>query len=202
MHIVDGVLSAPVLLAGAGVAVAGTAVGLRTLDHRNLPVTGVLSATFFVASLIHVPLGFSSVHLVLNGLLGLLLGWLAFPAVLIAAALQAVFFGYGGLFVLGVNVANVALPAVLLGALLRPWIWREGRGGAGCAFALGAGSVLATSVLVALSLALSGEAFWVAAQLTVVSHLPVALIEGFLCVAALSLVRRVRPGFLAEAWQS
>jgi cobalt/nickel transport system permease protein len=37
-----------------------------------------------VASLIHVPIGPSNAHLILNGLVGLLLGWGAFPAILVA----------------------------------------------------------------------------------------------------------------------
>jgi len=75
MHIVDGALSAPVLAGGAALAVAGVAYGLRRMDYDRLPQVGVLSAAFFVASYIHLPLGFSSVHLILNGLIGLALGW-------------------------------------------------------------------------------------------------------------------------------
>ena len=41
-------------------------------------LAGLLGAAFFVASLIHVPIGFSSAHLILNGLLGVVLGWAAF----------------------------------------------------------------------------------------------------------------------------
>ena len=73
MHIVDGALSDPVALGGAAVAVAGIGLGLRSLPLERIPAAGVLSASFFVASLIHVPLGPSSVHLILNGLAGLAL---------------------------------------------------------------------------------------------------------------------------------
>ena len=76
MHIVDGVLSAPVLLAGAVTTVAGCYLGLRQLDEDRLPQTAVLAAMFFIASLVHVPLGPSSVHMIFNGVLGLVLGWL------------------------------------------------------------------------------------------------------------------------------
>ncbi|MEZ5584187.1 MAG: energy-coupling factor ABC transporter permease [Candidatus Competibacteraceae bacterium] len=60
------------------------ALGLRALSPERLPQAGLLSAAFFVASLIHVPIGLSSTHLVLNSLLGVVLGWAAFPALLIA----------------------------------------------------------------------------------------------------------------------
>ena len=80
MHVSEGILDAPVLLAGAVVAAAGTAIGLRRLKAETVPRVGVMAAAFFVASLVHVPVGGSSVHLVLNGLAGLLLGWAVFPA--------------------------------------------------------------------------------------------------------------------------
>jgi len=74
MHISEGICSPPVLAAGLGLAVAGVAYGLRKIDTESIPRVGVLSSAFFVASLIHVPIGPTSVHLVLNGLMGLLLG--------------------------------------------------------------------------------------------------------------------------------
>jgi len=109
-----------VLITGATVTVGLTAVALRQLDYERIPQAAVLAAAFFVASLVSVPVGPSSVHLLLNGLMGLLLGWAAVPALLVALLLQAVFFGYGGVAVLGVNTMNVAVPALLCAALLRP----------------------------------------------------------------------------------
>ena len=81
MHIAEGVLAAPVLAAGGALAAAGCAVGLRRLDESRLMPTALLSAAFFTASLITVPIGPSSVHPLLNGLTGALLGWAAFPAI-------------------------------------------------------------------------------------------------------------------------
>ena len=57
MHIVDGALSNPVVIGGALAAAGGVAKGLRSLDLESIPTAGVLSASFFVASLIHVPIG-------------------------------------------------------------------------------------------------------------------------------------------------
>ncbi len=69
MHISEGVLSPPILISGAALAMLGTAVGLRKLDYENVPKTAILSAAFFIASLVHIPIGPSSVHLILNGLI-------------------------------------------------------------------------------------------------------------------------------------
>ncbi len=199
MHIVDGALSDSVVLGGVLLTACGVAYGLKQIDAEKIPQTGILSATFFIASLIHIPLGPASVHLILNGLLGLTLGWAAFPALFIALLLQAVFFGYGGFVVLGVNVFNIALPAILMGLLCRHGVMRSQPRTAALwgAFA-GGGAILLTALLVASSLALSGEAFIPAAKLVLISHLPVVVMEALLTGAAVLLIRRVRPDFFGE----
>ncbi|MFW2586656.1 cobalt transporter CbiM [Sagittula sp. SSi028] len=199
MHIVDGALSNPVVIAGALAAAGGVAVGLRALDLERIPTAGVLSASFFVASLIHVPIGPSSVHLVLNGLAGLLLGWAAFPALFVGLLLQTVFFGFGGLTVLGVNAVNIALPAVLVGLLFGRLI---GRGtavqGAVWGALGGACAIAVTTAMVALSLALSGDEFLPAARLVFVAHIPVMVIEAALTGFAVLLSRKVKPELFAR----
>lgn len=82
MHIAEGVLSAPVLIAGAAAAAAGIAVGLKRLDESRLMTAGLVGAAFFIASLIHVPIGVSSAHLLLCGLVGVMLGVSAYPVIL------------------------------------------------------------------------------------------------------------------------
>lgn len=196
MHIVDGALSDSVVIAGGVLAVAGIAYGLKRMDLDRIPQVGMLSATFFIASLIHVPVGPSSLHLILNGLIGLALGWVAFPALFIALLLQAAFFGYGGLLVLGVNTVNIALPAVMVGLLFRQIllnsppkraaIW----GGVG-----GAVSIALTAVMVGASLALSGDAFMPAAKLALLSHIPVLIVEALVTAAAVYLLVKVKPDF-------
>ncbi len=133
MHISEGVLSPAVLAGGAALAAAGTAIGLKKMDYEAIPRVAILSAAFFVATLIHVPVGPVGLHLVLNGLMGLLLGWLAVPAILIALFLQALLFQFGGLTVLGVNTVTMALPAVICFYVFRPFLRRhwsrcQGRG--------------------------------------------------------------------------
>ena len=57
MHISEGVLSGPVLISGGALAAVGTAIGLKKLDYDRIAQAAILSAAFFVASLIHVPIG-------------------------------------------------------------------------------------------------------------------------------------------------
>lgn len=194
MHIVDGALSNPVVIGGAVLGVAGLALGLRQLDVEKIPVAGILSAAFFVASLIHVPLGPSSVHLIMNGLAGLVLGWAAFPALFVGLLLQAVFFGFGGLTVLGINTVNIALPAVLCFYVCRHGIASSSARVAAVWGMIGGGLAIAfTTLFVALSLALSGDEFLAAAKLVFFAHIPVMGIEAALSGAAVYLAHRVKP---------
>lgn len=195
MHISEGILSAPILISGGALTLAGTAIGLKKLDYDRIMSVAILSATFFVASLIHVPLGPGSVHLLLNGLLGVILGWACFPAILIALLLQAVFFQYGGIVVLGVNTFNMAAPALLCFYLLRPWLIQpKFRVIAG--FTGGFLSVCLSSLLMALALALSDTGFLVTAKIIVTAHLPVMIIEGFITMFTVSFLARVKPEIL------
>jgi cobalt/nickel transport system permease protein len=200
MHISEGVLSAPVLLAGAAVAAAGVAIGLKRLQHERIPQTAILSSAFFVASLIHVPVGFTSAHLILNGLLGAVLGWAAFPAILVALLLQAVLFQFGGLTVLGVNTATMALPAVACAWALRPLLLSQRNGQAALGgFLCGSLSVFLSGILVAAALIGTGEAFQQAALAIFLANLPVTVIEGLVTAATVVFLQRVKPEILSSA---
>ncbi len=195
MHIIDGALTNEVVIAGAVLSVGGLVMGLRKLDMELIPAAGVLSATFFVASLIHVPLGFSSVHLIMNGLAGIILGWAAFPALFVGLLLQAVFFAFGGISVLGVNALNIAGPAVIVGLVARPMILRatSAKTVAIVGGIAGGLAVSLTTLFVAVCLGLSGENFVAAAKLVFIAHIPVMIVEGLLSAAAMYLIYRVKP---------
>jgi len=202
MHISEGVLSAPVLVSGALMSAAGTAMGLRRLDPDRIPQAAMLSAAFFVASLVHVPIGPSSVHLLLNGLVGLLLGWIAFPAILVALFLQALLFQFGGLTSLGVNCMIMALPAVLCHFLFgsaarspRPVLSATG------SFLCGFCAVLFGSILAAVALFLTGNQFLPVSRLIVAAHLPVMIIEGLITAFCVQFLKRVKPEILEVAYE-
>lgn len=196
MHISEGVLSGPVLVSGAVLAAAGTAVGLKKLDYDRIAQTGILSAAFFVASLIHVPIGPSAVHLILNGLVGILLGWAAFPAILVALALQAVFFQFGGITTLGVNTMIMAAPAVVVYGLFRYATAKRPATILPVAFCCGALAVFLGAVMVGLALVFSEEGFWKVSAMVVAAHLPVMLIEGIITALCVAFIRKVQPTML------
>ena len=124
---------------------------VRVRDEE-IPRIALMTAAFFVASLIHVPVGPTSVHLLLNGLLGVIVGRRAPLAVLLGLTLQAVLLGHGGFTTIGVNTCVMALPA--LGAA---WLFGTLRAGTltpGSGAALVVVSVLMWTLCLVYSIAL------------------------------------------------
>lgn len=203
MHISDGVLRAGWL--GAGFVVAGLlalAAAYRVRDEE-IPRIAVLSAAFFVASLMHLPLGPTSVHLLLNGLVGVVLGRRAPLAILIGLVLQAALLGHGGFTTIGVNACVMTLPALLAAALFSPlryfnWLDR-GRNAITwlCGCIIGMISVLATLVLQAAVLLWGGAEDWRSiVQGVFYAHLPLVLLEGVVLGFTVSFLVRVKPEML------
>jgi len=197
MHISEGVLTAPVLAGGAVLACAGLAMGLRELKPERVPQVAVLSSAFFVGSLIHIPFGPVSIHLILNGINGVILGWAAFPSIFVALVLQALLFQYGGITVLGVNTVIMALPAVCSWYLFGRSVRAGSSTGAWVGgFAAGFTSVGLGAILIGISLVLSGEGFREPAAVAMASHLPLMITEGVITGFCVAFLRKVKPQIL------
>lgn len=195
MHLSEGVLHSSTLIAGAVVAVAGIAIGLKSLKSDRLSLTALFASAFFVASTIHIPVGIGSVHLILNGIAGIFLGWAVFPAFLIALALQALLFSFGGFAVLGVNLCIMALPALAVHYLSRPLLkelTRKRLISAGIlAGVVGVGGAAAIASLV---LAFDGGSqYRDLIGLLIVSHLPVFIVDSLISVGVLLTLAKMMP---------
>jgi len=126
--------------------------------------------------------------------MGLLLGWAAFPAIMIALLLQGVLFQYGGLTTLGVNTVNMAVPAVVCYYLFRGMVRSQDiRKVAVAGFACGFVSLTLSILAVALTLVLTHKAFLVMVQVVLAAHIPVMVIEGIVTAFALVFLRKVNP---------
>ena len=195
MHLSEGVVHSQTLIVGAAVAVMGIALGLKRLQSDRLSLTALFAATFFVASTIHIPVGIGSVHLILNGVAGIFLGWAVFPAFLIALVLQALLFSFGGFSVLGVNLCIMALPALVVHYLSRPLLrelTRKRLISAGIlAGVLGVGgSALIASLVLAMD---GGKQYADLIGLLIVSHLPVFLVDSLISVGVLLTLAKMMP---------
>lgn len=197
MHISEGVLPGSVLALGTVATGLGVAVGLNNIKDESLPKVALLSAGLFLASLIQVPLGPTSIHLLLNGIAGILLGWKVFVALLVVLFLQAILFQFGGITVLGTNVFLLAGPAVVIYYLAKLGNNLSSRWGQGIIyFVCGGGAVVLTTILLAGVLWFTGQEFQQLARVVVVSYLPLAVIEGVITSICLLFIERVKPELL------
>jgi cobalt/nickel transport system permease protein len=193
MHISEGVLSIPVVAAGWGLAAAGIGAGLRKTQADKLTETALVSAALFLVSLVHVPLGPSSIHLTMLGLAGVLLGWSAVPALFVALLLQGVLLQFGGLLSLGVNTAVMGTAALSSYALWRLWGGRSAFAAAlGCGFI----AVVTGSALVTLSLFLSAKDLFSTAALIFAANLPLAAVEGIVTAFCVVTLKRLAPRYV------
>ena len=196
MHISEGILSAPVIISGYLLSAAGVGIGLKKMPDSAIVKTAVFAAAFFVAALIHVPLGPGNVHLVLNGLVGLLLGWPAFCAIFVALLLQAILFQFGGLTSLGVNTLTMALPALFCYALFSRLLCSRRFPVAVVGFMTGFISVALSAVLLSFALILSGEHYQTSAKIILLAHIPVMFADGLITAVAVEFVQKTKPEVL------
>ncbi len=196
MHISDGVLPLSVTIGGYAAGAALVAWSARRTHNEEMPKLAVMTAAFFVASLIHVPFGPTSVHLIIPGLAGALLGPSAFLSIGLGLLLQSLLFQFGGLTALGANALMMGLPALACG-----WFFQKFKGCAvgrqatvgGIAGALG--TVLA-AIILALLLATGGEDFFGVAKIALLAHVPVIIVEGAVSAFTIGFLARVKPALL------
>jgi cobalt/nickel transport system permease protein len=192
MHIADGII--PNIWCGAAHGLSWTALYWlgRKIETEEVVRLGMLASASFVISLIHFPLGGTSVHLGLYGLIGILAGRRAFPVIFAALIFQTMLFQHGGLLSLGLNAANMGA-----GALLAGMVWRSGLGPERMrAFLCGFLGVLTPALLIAVEFSLTGygKGFYFMAAL----YLGAAALEGALTMAAVAFLRGAKPALLAQ----
>ncbi len=206
MHLPDGIVPVEMALAGYACSAGLVAVALHRIKARpdpqaEIPRVAMLTTVFFAASLAAVPVPPTTVHLMLAGLMGVMLGWFAVPAIMVGLFLQAVLFGHGGLTTLGLNGLILCLPALLA---LRLWQQIGGRWPDLAAFGAGAGAVVvaiaifAAIVLTGLPAELDARAERAAVQIFALAHLPLALAEGVIVLVLLRVLRRIEPRLLPD----
>ncbi len=214
MHLPDGVLPDAVCAGGYATAAALTWYALRRINQQPdpqaaIPRASLLSAAFFVASWVHIPIPPASVHLVLNGLLGALLGPYAMLAILVGLFFQAVMFGHGGLTTLGVNATIMGVPALLAAGIFRLRLRLHSDSGSRIAtgvfgFLAGAsglgGAALLFALLLVATLPTTLDATLERAAITalLLAHIPLMVLEGTITAMVVLFLQRVRPEVLDD----
>jgi cobalt/nickel transport system permease protein len=198
VHISDGAI-ADVWVA-CGFVVAGLLLlpALWRIREDEVPRIGVLTAAFFVGSSIHIKLAVlpTSVHLILNGLVGVVLGRRAPIAVTVGLFLQYLLLAHGGYTTLGLNACIVGIPAVLAGWGY-PVLKRLGFSAFARGAILGGAASAGAVVLNFLVLLFAGKEDWsILAKLVLLAHIPVVILESLMLGVIVRYVEKVKPELL------
>ncbi|MGF7186504.1 cobalt/nickel transport system permease protein [Desulfitispora alkaliphila] len=114
MHLPDGVVSGQISFLGYGLSFLITvATTIKRELAREMAKISLVTAVLFVASIITIPMGYTTVHFSFLGFAGVLLGPRAFVSVAIAVFLQLMLFKHGGVSTLGINVLNLGMGALV-----------------------------------------------------------------------------------------
>ena len=212
MHISEGILPSKILMSGYVITGVTLWYSLRQLNRHSNPSEGIpqaalLTAAFFIASGIQIPIPPASVHFVLNGLLGAVLGWYGFPAIIVGLLFQAIMFGHGGLTTLGINAVIMGIPALIAGFLfhirhqikfpLRKSLSLQLFGFLAGMVGVGLSALLFFSiVIINLPSNLDQQLEKTAIYGLMFAHIPLILIEGFFTAMVVSFLQRVKPEIL------
>jgi len=198
VHISDGALSWDWLAAGWAGLAALLLVAMWRIREEDIPRVGVLTAAFFVGSSIHIKLAVvpTSVHLILNGLVGVVLGRRAPLAVAVGLALQYLLLAHGGYTTLGLNACIVGIPALAAGACY-PVLRRLGLPPFARGLLLGAGAAAGAVALNFVVLLFGGKEDWATlAKLVLLAHVPVVIVEGLMLGVIVRYLEKVKPEML------
>jgi len=200
MHISDGVLPLSVTIGGYAASAALVAWSAHRTQTEEMPKLAVMTAAFFVASLIHVPFGPTSVHLIIPGLTGALLGPSAFLSVGLGLLLQSLLFQFGGLTALGANALMMGLPALVCGWLFQRFKGSSIRRQAAVGGITGTLGTALAAIILALLLATGGEDFFGVAKIALLAHVPVMIVEGAVSAFTIGFLARVKPALLQQSF--
>ena len=190
----------------------------ETVPTEKMPLLGITAAFSFLAMMFNIPMpGGTTGHAVCGTLVAILFGpWAAVLSVSIALAIQAVFFGDGGVLALGANCFNMAFVLPLVGYGVYRFVRgrRAGEKNELVAAAIGSYvgincSALVASVELGIQPLLFSDAagnalfcpypLWVSVPAMMLGHLTLwGMAEMAFTVGILAFVRRSAPTFCLE----
>ncbi|ELR97582.1 cobalt transporter CbiM [Gloeocapsa sp. PCC 73106] len=207
MHIPDGFLPSSVYLTGYGITGAVTWYCLREIRRAAIPTeveipkASLLTAAFFVTSAISFPIPPISIHFVMNGLVGIILGYYSFLAILVGLFFQAVMFGHGGMASLGINAVIMGIPALIASYFFQKFNFLPMQVRA---FIVGAGALALSATIFALVMInfipadIDAQTERKAIYLALVGYGIQALLEGVFTTILVSFLVKVNPEMLVN----
>lgn len=203
MHIPDGFLDTKTWVSAAAASTAAVAYAVRKanqeLEEKDPPLMGVLAAFIFAAQMLNFPVaGGTSGHFLGGALAAILLGpWKAMLVMLSVVGVQALLFGDGGITALGANTLNMAIVAPFVAHFVFEALKRLNISAA--AFGAGLVSTVATALLLAAELAISGTSpFVITASFMTGWHVLIGIGEGLITMTTVGYLLRVRPDLVKQ----
>lgn len=201
MHLPDGIVSGGLSFVGYAATLGVHILHYITrwkkeLSFDLIPRLSLISAALFIASMIYIPVGVSTVHFSFLGLAGILLGPFSFLAVTIALIFQFVLFYHGGAATLGLNIFNFGMAAMAGGwlfSLSKNYSSRLLKG----IFGVLSGIISKLILIVLGSFSLLSGGYPVEVTYSIIGfHVPVIILEGLITgILVVSLIK-VKKGII------
>ncbi|HHT9109253.1 MAG TPA: energy-coupling factor ABC transporter permease [Candidatus Wunengus sp. YC64] len=206
MHIPDGFLDTKTWIGMGCISTVFIGIAVRTankkISEKHIPLLGVMAAFVFAAQMFNFPVGGgTSGHFMGATLIAILLGpWASVLIMTTVLTVQCLIFQDGGLTALGANIFNMGIVGGFFGYYINTIIqfFVQGRKGLFIgSFTAAWCSLVLSATCCALELSISGTAP-LKIVLSAMSgiHAVIGIGEGFITVATLSLITRVRPDLL------
>lgn len=206
MHIPDGFLDTKTWVGMSGISLVFIGIAIRKtnskITEKHIPFLGVMAAFVFAAQMFNFPVGGgTSGHFMGATLIAILLGpWASILIMTTVLTVQCLIFQDGGITALGANVFNMGVMGGFLGYYInniiqlfvhdRKAIFIGG-------FVAAWSSIVLSAICCAIELGISGT---VPLKIVVPAmagiHAVIGIGEGFITIATLSLLIRVRPDLL------
>ncbi|MDR0460633.1 MAG: cobalt ECF transporter T component CbiQ [Nitrososphaerota archaeon] len=202
----DGLISPTIAIPAFIITLLFWAIAFKKikLAEHQIPLMGLLTAFFFAAMMINIPLiGPTTAHLLGGAVIGLLLGPFAgLLSMSIILVMQAFLFGDGGLIVLGANVLNIGIIGVfipciifiVLNKLFKPKI---GPSFYATIFLSAFFGDLLAAIAAGIEVGLSPLSTWyglsVAVPAMALNHAIIGIAEGFITVFLIMALINLRP---------
>ncbi|AOT68656.1 energy-coupling factor ABC transporter permease [Geosporobacter ferrireducens] len=206
MHIPDGLLSLPTLVATGAASVGGIGTAVKKtrehLEDNKIPLLGVMGAFIFAAQMINFPVGLgTSGHLIGAFFAAVVLGPWASALVLSAILIiQSLFFGDGGILALGANIFNMAVLANFTGYYVYQLFKKNSKSYSQAGIIVGGCfSVVAAALAAAIEIVLSGRSeLMIVLPPMMLWHVLIGIGEGLITLFLVSYIAKVRGDLLLQ----
>lgn len=201
MHIPDGFLDSKTWVSLWGISSAAVITSgikaKKTLGEKHIPLMGVMSAFVFAAQMINIPVaGGTSGHFLGAATVCIALGF--FPGIIVMSTVitfQCLIFQDGGITALGANIFNMGVIAGIVGWSTYKLLHIKNSSVA--AFIAGYLSVITSSILCSVELAISGTVpVKIVLPAMVGVHALIGIIEGTITAGVIGFIKKVRPDLI------